>query len=466
MAKHLSILIVAVICIGAFVMSAGCLGSQENLEGTSWVLVSFGSEDAAPASIISLNFGTGGSANGNGGVNGYNSAYTIDPSSGKLTFSAPASTMMAGPQSYMTDETRYFSTLQTVTGYKVENGNLLLTGSNGAVLLTFAPALVDSSWKLVAYTPYDTNQLTTAIGLVSLNFEKDGKYNGNTGINQVSGTWSLENGVLTISEPAGTRMTGLPRLSTQEDYIRLLLPSTTGFNFGMGQLRLTDSSGKVILTFTDPLADSNWILTQINGAEPYAAAREVTLNFEADGTLNGNAPVNTYTGKWTSSGANALVVSNVVSTQMAGLDANINSYESDYYKILNDVSSYRLSGTELILTAKDGKTLTYKVNLAENLKGTTWYLAGDREVTLVFSEDGTISGKAKINTYHGPVVFSDDNGIAVGTLAVTLMSGTPGDMSAERTYLSSLEDAKSFDVVDGQLLIKNVGNAVVLTFNP
>jgi heat shock protein HslJ len=465
MAKRISIMLIAVLCVGAFVLSAGCIGGQQNLDGTSWRVTGF-SDGAAPASVISLTFSADGSAGGSGGVNAYSASYTTDPAKGALTFTQPVSTLMAGPQNYMNDESRYFTTLATVTGYKVENGNLILTGSDGATLLTFAPALSDTTWELVSYTPYSTGQLTGTIGTVTLNLGKDDRYSANSGINQLTGTWSQNGTALTISEPASTRMTGTPRLETQEAYYKLLLPSATGYYFSMGQLFLTDAEGKIILTYKKPLADSGWTLIRINGAEPYSGARAVTLNLNADGTAAGTAPVNSYSGQWSVSGADSIALDNIATTLMAGLDPNANSYETEFLAILNNVTTYALGGNGLTLSADDGKTLEFVANPENIIKSYTWTLAGNNAVTFRVAEDSTVSGQAQVNTYRGPAVFTAPDGISMGPFITTRMSGTAKQNSDETAYLAALESAKTCDINDGQLVLKNAAGTAVLTFNP
>jgi heat shock protein HslJ len=94
------------------------------------------------------------------------------------------------------------------------------------------------------------------------------------------------------------------------------------------------------------------------------------------------------------------------------------------------------------------------------LDGTSWRLSawsassqdpGDFTITAEF-KDGTMSGNAAVNTYHGPFTVGPGADFSAGPLASTKMAGPEPDMQAEAIYLQLLEAAKS-STMDGDQLV-------------
>ncbi|MCZ9313551.1 MAG: META domain-containing protein [Methanocorpusculum sp.] len=465
--KRTGILILALFCIGAIVLTAGCINtaSQPNPAGTTWVLAGFGPDNGAPATTISLTFGDNGSASGNGGVNGYSVSYTADPGAGKLTFGHIAATLMAGPAQFMADEDKYFASLVNSTSYKLTDSSLVLLDKDGAVLLTFTSPLRNTAWTLVSYTTPTASVAAQPLTLITLNFGDNGTIFGTGGINQFTGTWKLDGTKLTIADIASTKAAGAPALMAQEDDYFALLPTVSGFGFSMGTLSLTDSSGNPILIFTNMLADTTWELTSVNGIAPPQASKTVTLRFDATGTLTGQAPVNTYGGTWRTTGIDTLTVSNVISTLIASTDDSVNAYETQYYRILNNASDYHIADGTLTLTDHNSNTMLFAVNVADQLKGTSWTLAGDSSITLVIGDDGTFSGQGPVNVYIANAVFSKDQSLSITGISTTKMTGPADMVKKETSYLTSLGDVTGYNLVDGQLVLTGPGGTALLTYN-
>ena len=93
------------------------------------------------------------------------------------------------------------------------------------------------------------------------------------------------------------------------------------------------------------------------------------------------------------------------------------------------------------------------------LDGTSWRLTGwsvssqdpnDFTITAAF-KDGSVSGKAAVNTYNGAYTVGPEDAFTAGPLASTKMAGPEADMQAETTYLQLLQAAKSVQR-DGETL--------------
>jgi heat shock protein HslJ len=78
----------------------------------------------------------------------------------------------------------------------------------------------------------------------------------------------------------------------------------------------------------------------------------------------------------------------------------------------------------------------------------------DADVTLQFAEDGTVSGSSACNTYSGPYEAQDDGSITLGPLASTQMACDEAIMALEANYLQTLDQASSFAIAEGQLILQ------------
>ncbi|MEZ5184233.1 MAG: META domain-containing protein [Candidatus Nanopelagicales bacterium] len=105
--------------------------------------------------------------------------------------------------------------------------------------------------------------------------------------------------------------------------------------------------------------------------------------------------------------------------------------------------------------------------------GSDWILVGPntpdvrlagRNVTLRFGEDGTVSGRAPVNTYSGPFTADDDGALELGPITQTEMgSEDPDLMAAESQYFQALGLVDGFDT-DGEQLFLRTGDTVVLRY--
>ncbi|MCZ9318667.1 MAG: META domain-containing protein, partial [Methanocorpusculum sp.] len=139
--------------------------------------------------------------------------------------------------------------------------------------------------------------------------------------------------------------------------------NVTGYKVGEGMLEFTDKDGKTLLTFVRPVDTQTPAAKALPGAEKTGLANEwvlegnsdVTLNLTADGSFNGQAPVNLYFGSYTET-ADGLTFSAVGSTMMAGPEDAMNA-ESKFYEALGTVAGYKVVDGKLFLTDAAGNTV-------------------------------------------------------------------------------------------------------------
>lgn len=109
-----------------------------SLENTTWVLQSYGqsgnlTSTLKDAEITAMFDSAKGQVAGSAGVNRYFGGYELKDN--KLSIPGPlASTMMAGPQPLMDQETEYLTALQAAESYKIEGDKLTIT-CGGKVLI-------------------------------------------------------------------------------------------------------------------------------------------------------------------------------------------------------------------------------------------------------------------------------------------------------------------------------------------
>jgi len=108
------------------------------------------------------------------------------------------------------------------------------------------------------------------------------------------------------------------------------------------------------------------------------------------------------------------------------------------------------------------------------LSGTTWLLESlgpssdlrpalsSVEVTLEFSDDGRVSGKAGCNSFFGQYASTMDGKLSVSALGSTkMLCHEPGVMQQEQDFLAALEQAQQYRVVNGRLSITGENTGLV-----
>ena len=127
--------------LAAIVLLAGCAITSRDatmdLPGTSWVLVDLDGTAPVGETPPTIAFDDQGSVTGTGGCNTFNGEVTIDGSD--LSFGPLASTQMACAEEGVADqEAAFFTALQEVTSYTVDNEGRLVLQDGGT--LTFEVA--------------------------------------------------------------------------------------------------------------------------------------------------------------------------------------------------------------------------------------------------------------------------------------------------------------------------------------
>ncbi|MDE2443690.1 MAG: META domain-containing protein [Methanocorpusculum sp.] len=319
----------------------------ETLDGTSWTL--------ADNSKVTLEF-TNGAFNGKAPINTYFGSWFVTGTNG-ITFGNAATTLMAGPEDQMKAETEFFAALNNVTGYKIADGKLLLTDKNGKTLLTFTESVAEIGVTITGNWTLSTDKNVT------INFDSFGKFNGQAPVNLYFGNVTITGTTISFGPVGATEMAGPEDAMKAETEYFTALGNATGYKFGEGGLELLDKDGNTLLTFVRAVETQTAAAKSLPGVEKTGLVNEwvldgnsdVTLNLTADGSFNGQAPVNRYFGSYTET-ADGLTFSAVGSTMMAGPEDAMNA-ESEFYAALGNVAGYKVVDGRLFLTDAAGNTV-------------------------------------------------------------------------------------------------------------
>jgi heat shock protein HslJ len=166
----------------------------------------------------------------------------------------------------------------------------------------------------------------TRVGITA-RFE-DGQLSGFSGVNQYSGPYTIdESGSFEAGPFAATLMAGPePLMKAEQAYLKLL-EGCDSYSVKNGTLTLSTDGEDTLVYEESPAAElpgSAWTVTGYNNGkgavQSVSADATLTVIFGTDGTVAGNAGVNTYTGPFESS-EDTVEIGPLASTKMAGPEA-------------------------------------------------------------------------------------------------------------------------------------------------
>ena len=228
---------------------------------------------------------------------------------------------------------------------------------------------------------------------------------------------------------------------------------------------------------SDPsaLAGARWRLDAASMSalvDSVPAGADVTIEF-ADGQASGSSGCNHYGGSYDAKDDGSISYGHFAVTLMACPDPQM-ALEAAYLKALSDSTTFSVGDT---LTLSGGPhSLTFAKETPQApppLVGTTWTLgafasgatvsASSTEPTLVLAADGSASGSAGCNTYHGTYT-TGSNTLAFGPLATTMKHCGDQVMSEEHAFLEAMGKVKGYAIEGTQLTLTDAGGATLLTF--
>ncbi len=251
---------------------------------------------------------------------------------------------------------------------------------------------------------------------VLMTITPEGSVLGKAPVNLFSGFCTVE-GVRISFNIGATLMTD----SEEERAFFAALNSADSFKIVDGKLVLM-SEGKEVLTFAKAVLGT-W--TTEDG---------IVITFNRDMTFSANGPVNLFSGSYAYT-ENGIEFTNVLSTMAFGSEEDM-AAEAAFLAVLANPQTFSVD---------NGKLTLGKLTLTASVVGNWVTFDG---IDLSLAEDGSVSGKAQVNTFMGEFEEADGK-ITFKNIVSTKMMGAPEDMEAEAAFFEALE-ANTFQ--DGKFL--------------
>jgi heat shock protein HslJ len=190
----------------------------EELEGTTWILESFGPADnptePLPNAVPTLHFENMGSINGFSGCNQFFGEIAIDGRN--ITISGVGGTEMAClDPGVMEQESAYYSALTSATTI-TRDGDTLVIGYEGGELRytmeqpTPDPLLTGTEWQLNSFITGETAEGAASSLIagttITLLFNEEGSMGGHGGCNSYGSQYQVDGETITISDLVSTLM--------------------------------------------------------------------------------------------------------------------------------------------------------------------------------------------------------------------------------------------------------------------
>lgn len=223
------------------------------LEGSAWILTTLGERTLVGPHPITLRFDTGRIA-GSDGCNRYVSHFTSEGSRLSVQPSA-AATMMACEPPVMEQAKAYSAALAATAGYRVVDGQLLLTDADGRTLATFAPqsqAVEGTSWRATGINNGKGAVASLVRGtVVTIAFDAGGRASGSAGCNNFTTGYEANAPTLRFTAPASTRkMCADEGVMEQEAAFLAALQTVDTMRIEGNRLELRRADGALAVSFT------------------------------------------------------------------------------------------------------------------------------------------------------------------------------------------------------------------------
>lgn len=337
----------------------------EDLEGTDWLLVSYGPADSPtpvlPNAPVSLSFDNMGELGGQA-CNHYGGTFTLEGRT--ITVGDIHQTLMACIDEGVTEqESAYTAALRSAQTIYRDGDQLVITYDGGELRFMPAPepeptVLDGSLWRLVSFSNGEVVQSTLTNSLILVGF-RNGEIVGYAGCNQFGGPFVIEGETITQVEIARTARDCLQEgVIEQENTLIEGLTTATSYTIEGNNLTINHSNGSLGFAKVDSPADSlgtEWRLQAFDmgaDAQPLVTGTTVTLTFGEDGRVSGSAGCNTFNGPYTLNGT-TLSIEELAQTRMA-CDEPILTQETNFINALRSARHTAVDGDLLYIVHDDG----------------------------------------------------------------------------------------------------------------
>jgi heat shock protein HslJ len=469
------------------------------LTGQAWQLTSYNNGTGGVVSVldgttVTAEFGPDGRIAGNAGCNSYSAGYTLTGE--QISIEQPVATLMycSDPAGVMDQEQAYLAALPNAATYAFVGSSLELRDANGALIASYqplaGPSLQDAAWIMEAYNN-GTGGVVGALPdvTVTAQFGGDGTLTGSAGCNSYTASYTADDTNLQIGPAASTRkLCPSPEgvMDQEAAYLAAISKAAT-YKITGDTLEIRDADGALLVRYaaTQPpaLTGQVWELSSYNngqgGVTSALELASVTIEFQEDGTFNGNAGCNSYSGTYTTDGQQINLGQPIATLMFCGDPPGVMDQEQAYLAAIPNAATYAFVNGSLELRDASGALLaSYQPLVSDPLQDTNWNLVaynnGNQAVVTVldgtsidalFSSDGTLSGSSGCNTYSANFTVDGAN-LQIGPAASTRMfcSDPAGVMDQEQAYLAALENAATFKITGDKLEIRDADGALLAQY--
>lgn len=232
-----------------------------------------------------------------------------------------------------------------------------------------------------------------------------------------------------------------------------------------------DGAGAV----TSSLAGSRWVLQRL-GSETVQGAPLVTLDFSADGRIQGSDGCNRYTGSVAVVGNTIEVGRDLTGTMMA-CPGEIDARAHAYRDALRQAARFSVDAGRLSLLEPGGRPLAVFTPADQTLVGVPWdvlaynngkqavtSLIRDTQISANFGADGRVTGHAGCNRYFAPYTLAGER-LAIGSAGATRMACAEpaGVMQQEALFLAALSSTATWRIDGDRLELRTASGALAVS---
>lgn len=226
-----------------------------------------------------------------------------------------------------------------------------------------------------------------------------------------------------------------------------------------------------------------WVLISMTDADGTTGdvlpGFEATATFE-NGRVAGKSFCNQYGAGYRLDGYQISVNEQMMSTMMACPEP-VMRQEQQFQANLRAAATYVMDGSTLTIVNAAGKTmLTMKADVPTPLTGTNWIarnynngrqavvsLLSGTTITLLFSEDGRLSGSSGCNNYMAGYTVSGSRMTIEAPAGTRKMCGRPeGIMEQEARYLQALVSVATYRIEGKLLELRTDQGSLVASYQP
>ena len=225
------------------------------------------------------------------------------------------------------------------------------------------PSPEGETWRLASLTGLSPDALAASATPVTARFE-GGRVAGFSGCNRFTGSYTTEEGRVTIGQLAGTMMACEPAAMVIEKAFKQAFSGALRHAVSGDQLSLTSDSGTVLTFAKDAgrLDGVTWDVTGFNNGRqavvsPVAGSR-LTLRF-ADGAVSGSSGCNTFRAGYVTDGGQ-ITFKPAIATRKACGDG-LMEQERQFLAALQSTMTFSIEGDALDMHRKDGERTIHAI---------------------------------------------------------------------------------------------------------